>query len=251
MPVGLHFCITYMPKSIFAFTPDALVDVDPSPNAYPCLLVHIGIGVSYLKVSHDGSSERVGGSSMGIGMLTGLLSMLTDARTYEDMLEKAEQGNHANIDRLIRDIYGADYKGIGFRETDIASTFGKVFPIRSAEMAAEGLNHNTIGISGAGEEQGQKEDRETKFEETDISRSLLFAMSNNIGQLAFLHSQVYGAKDIYFAGSYIGGHRFIIRTLQAAINYWTKGEKKALFLRPDRYLGALGAFQARPQTQTE
>lgn len=258
--LGLHFLINHMPQTICAYAPDTLIDIDPSPNRYPCLLVHNGIGVSFLKVFDDGSSERVGGSSLGSGMLTGLLSMLTNAQTYDEMLENAERGDHTQVDRLIRDIYGADYKTIGFRDTDIASTFGKVFPMRSADVVAgrrnvhhlehehgERVATNAPSISDADDQQGQKKDRQTEFSEADVSRSLLFAMSNNIGQLASLHSQVYGATDIYFSGAYIGGHRFIIRTLQAAIHYWTGGTKKARFIRPDRYLGALGALLARKE----
>lgn len=261
-----------MPKAITIYNADTLVEAGPSPKPYPCILVHIGIGVSYLKVFEDGSSERIGGSSLGSGMLTGLLSMLSSARTYDEMLANAEKGDHTKVDRLVGDIYGADYKGIGFRHTDIASTFGKAFPVGSAEMAPgrggfDGTEQKTrdrreVPHDGSqplddGEIQSQEQDPKANFSEADLSRSLLFAMSNNIGQLAYLHAQAYGMEDIYFTGSYISGHRFIIRTLDAAITYWTRGKKKALFLRPDRYLGALGAshlkghsMQKEPSTST-
>lgn len=43
------------------------------------------------------------------------------------------------------------------------------------------------------------------FGPEDISRSLLYAVSNNIGQLAYLHAQINHMKHIYFGGSFIRG----------------------------------------------
>lgn len=38
------------------------------------------------------------------------------------------------------------------------------------------------------------------------------------------------------------GHPITMNTLSYAINFWSKGSKKALFLRHEGYLGAVGAF---------
>lgn len=61
---------------------------------------------------------------------------------------------------LVGDIYGSDYSKLGLKSTMIASTFGKVF-----------------------KKQGGK--RGT-FTPEDISKSLLYAISNNIGQIAYV-----------------------------------------------------------------
>jgi type II pantothenate kinase len=50
---------------------------------FPCLLVNIGSGVSIVKVDEDGSFERVSGTSLGGGTLWGLLSLMTDATTFD------------------------------------------------------------------------------------------------------------------------------------------------------------------------
>lgn len=50
---------------------------------FPCLLVNIGSGVSIIKVDEDGSYERVSGTSLGGGTLWGLLSLMTDASTFD------------------------------------------------------------------------------------------------------------------------------------------------------------------------
>ncbi|RXW24588.1 hypothetical protein EST38_g1279 [Candolleomyces aberdarensis] len=123
----------------------------------PCLLVNIGSGVSIIKVDEDGSFERVSGTSLGGGTLWGLLSLLTPATTFDEMLALSENGDNSRVDMLVGDIYGSDYSKLGLKSTMIASTFGKVF---------------------------KKGGRKQTFKPEDISKSLLYAMSNNIGQIA-------------------------------------------------------------------
>ena len=61
---------------------------------------------------------------------------------------------------LVGDIYGQDYSRMGLKSTTIASSFGKVFK------------------KGGGGKQA--------FTPEDISKSLLYAISNNIGQIAYV-----------------------------------------------------------------
>lgn len=205
--------------------------VVPQDNIYPYLLVNIGSGVSFLKVTGPRSYERVGGTSLGGGTLWGLLSLLTGARTFDEMLDLAGHGDNAKVDMLVGDIYGTDYGKIGLKSTTIASSFGKVFRMkREAESVAED--------SGAA-------DPDTAFSNADVSRSLLYAISNNIGQIAYLQSQIHNLSNIYFGGSFIRGHRQTINTLSYAIKFWSKGEKQAYFLRHEGYLGSVGAFLKR------
>ena len=62
-------------------------DSAASPQ-FPCLLVNIGSGVSIVKVDEDGSFERVSGTSLGGGTLWGLLSLITEATTFDGELPK-------------------------------------------------------------------------------------------------------------------------------------------------------------------
>jgi type II pantothenate kinase len=73
------------------------------------------------------------------------------------MLAFSEKGDNATVDMLVGDIYGQDYSRLGLKSTMIASSFGKVF---------------------------KKSGEKGKFSAEDISRSLLYAVSNNIGQIA-------------------------------------------------------------------
>ncbi|KAF7307397.1 Pantothenate kinase [Mycena indigotica] len=242
---GLKF-LTLIPDEVYYFsdeliqsvsagkTPDVAADVSvvlerPSPNppAYavtfesnptpqlPCLLVNIGSGVSIIKVDEDGKFERVSGTSLGGGTLWGLLSLLTPATTFDEMLKFSEGGDNATVDMLVGDIYGQDYSKLGLKSTMIASSFGKVF---------------------------KKGGEKVKFSAEDISRSLLYAVSNNIGQIAYMNAEKYNLERIYFGGCFIRGHPTTIATLSYAIRFWSKGTKRALFLRHEGFLGSIGAW---------
>lgn len=98
---------------------------------------------------------------------------------------------------LVGDIYGQDYGRLGLKSTTIASSFGKVF---------------------------KKSGEKVKVSPEDISRSLLYAISNNIGQIAwalfliidlrnfhshmtisYMNAEKYGLDRIYFGGCFIRG----------------------------------------------
>lgn len=220
--------------------PEPIVFVDQNPDPYPYLLVNIGSGVSMVKVSGPHQFERVGGTSLGGGTLWGLLSLLTGARSFEDMLQLSDYGDNAAVDMLVGDIYGTDYNKIGLKSTTIASSFGKVYKKKhQAETDAE----DGVPSHGKGEDWDGRSG--ITFRPEDISRSLLYAVSNNIGQIAYLHAEKHGLKNIYFGGSFIGGHRQTMNTLAYAIKFWSRGESEAFFLRHEGYLGAVGAFLKR------
>ncbi|KAK5998747.1 Pantothenate kinase [Cladobotryum mycophilum] len=236
--IGLDFFITEIPREVFTYSEtDPMHFEEPRDAIYPYLLVNIGSGVSFLKVTGPRSYQRVGGTSLGGGTLWGLLSLLTGARSFDDMLAEAEAGDNTKVDMMVGDIYGADYGKIGLKSTAIASSFGKVFRMKlqeeaKAEAAGSSLNEDPDLFNPA-------------FTSADISRSLLYAVSNNIGQIAYLQSQIHNLSDIYFGGSFIRGHRQTMNTLSYAIKFWSKGEKQAYFLRHEGYLGAVGAFLKR------
>ncbi|KAK4125326.1 fumble-domain-containing protein [Parathielavia appendiculata] len=257
--IGLDFFITEIPREVFTYSEtNPMHFVEASENVYPYLLVNIGSGVSFLKVSGPRKYERVGGTSLGGGTLWGLLSLLTGARTFDEMLELASQGDNSKVDMLVGDIYGTDYGKIGLKSTTIASSFGKVFrKKRQAEQEAEDsggrrhkdheCNHNEShdGDQEYPPRKGSSHDESRPFSASDVSVSLLYAISNNIGQIAFLQSQIHGLSHIYFGGSFIRGHPQTMNTLSYAIKFWSKGAKQAYFLRHEGYLGAVGAFLKR------
>ncbi|KAI1738106.1 fumble-domain-containing protein [Xylaria scruposa] len=259
--IGLDFFITEIPREVFTYSETQPMEfVEPEADIYPYMLVNIGSGVSILKVSGPRKYQRVGGTSLGGGTLWGLLSLLTPAESFDDMLDMAAQGDNAKVDMLVGDIYGTDYNKIGLKSTAIASSFGKVFRMkREAENEAED-NGNVIYNDNQHDEpihdpldqtttptsqSRTRADGSSRFSASDISRSLLYAISNNIGQIAYLHSHIHGLSHIYFGGSFIRGHPQTMNTLSYAIRFWSKGQTQAYFLRHEGYLGAVGAFLKR------
>ncbi|KAH8915789.1 fumble [Atractiella rhizophila] len=193
-----------------------LFDPDPKPQ-FPCLLVNIGSGVSILRVDDYDKFERVSGTSLGGGTLWGLLSLLTGAGSFDEMLALSERGDNSTVDMLVGDIYGSnqDLAKMGLKSSTIASSFGKVF---------------------------KKGQRKREWKPEDISKSLLYAISNNIGQIAYMNAEAQNVDKIFFSGCFIRGHAATMATLSYAIRFWSKGTKRALFLRHEGYLGALGAW---------
>ena len=52
--------------------------------------------------------------------------LLTGAQSHDELLEMAERGDAAKVDKLVGDIYGDDYKGLGLSSDTVASSFGKL-----------------------------------------------------------------------------------------------------------------------------
>ncbi|KAH9490709.1 Pantothenate kinase 4 [Bulinus truncatus] len=188
-------------------------------DIFPYLLVNIGSGVSLCKVESESKFERIGGTSTGGGTFWGLGSLLTAAKEFDELLDLAERGDHKSVDMLVKDIYGGDYNAVGLGGDVIASSFGK------AARSVKDTAHNS-----------------PNFKKEDVARSLLLCISNDIGQIAYLQAKLHNVKKIYFGGFFIRGHPFTMHTITFAINFWSKGEIQALYLRHEGYLGAIGAF---------
>jgi type II pantothenate kinase len=173
--LGLDFFITEIPNEVFTYNDtdtEPMQFAEARPNVYPYLLVNIGSGVSMIKVSGPNKFQRVGGTHLGGGTFWGIMSLLTGARTFDDMLAMADRGDNSGVDMLVGDIYGMDYSKIGLKSTAIASTFGKVFRLKNAaEQGAEdgeGLYHDdSEHANGNGG---------VNFQHEDMSRSLLYAI---------------------------------------------------------------------------
>ncbi|XP_022246842.1 pantothenate kinase 4-like isoform X1 [Limulus polyphemus] len=219
---GCNFLLKNIPDEVFQYRRHGNPEYKFSsldPNVFPYLLCNIGSGVSVMKVESESSYERIGGSAMGGGTFWGLGSLLTNAEGFDELLELAEKGDHRNIDMLVKDIYGGDYCGMGLPSDLLACSFGKA--IHSIRDTNFNRGH---------------------FEDGDIARSLLFMISNDIGQIACLYAMMHGLTRVYFGGYFLRGLPLSMHTISFAINYWSKGKVQALFLRHEGYLGAIGAF---------
>uniref|UniRef100_A0AAQ4PSW8 4'-phosphopantetheine phosphatase n=1 Tax=Gasterosteus aculeatus aculeatus TaxID=481459 RepID=A0AAQ4PSW8_GASAC len=188
------------------------------PDIFPYLLVNIGSGVSIVKVESEDKFERIGGSSIGGGTFWGLGALLTKTKRFDELLQLASKGQHTSVDMLVKDIYGGSYGSLGLTGDLIASSFGKS---ATADKASK---------------------HEFCFSKEDMAKSLLHMISNDIGQLACLYAKLHSLSRVYFGGFFIRGHPVTMHTITYSINFFTKGEVQALFLRHEGYLGAIGAF---------
>ncbi|GAB4839782.1 Pantothenate kinase 2, mitochondrial [Ancistrocladus abbreviatus] len=216
---GANFLLKAVPHEAFTYMDGRKEFVQINPDdLFPYLLVNIGSGVSMIKVDREGKYERVSGTNVGGGTFSGLGRLLTKCKSFDELLELSHQGNNRVIDMLVGDIYGGmDYSKIGLSATAIASSFGKAIS-----------------------ENKELED----YRPEDIARSLLRLISNNIGQIAYLNALLFGLKRILFGGFFIRGHEYTMDTISVAVEFWSKGEAKAMFLRHEGFLGALGAFKS-------
>ncbi|XP_031386297.1 pantothenate kinase 1 [Punica granatum] len=214
---GANFLLKTVQQEAFTYTDGRkeFVQIDHN-DLFPYLLVNIGSGVSMIKVDGDRKFERVSGTSVGGGTFWGMGRLLTKCKSFDELLELSHQGNNRVVDMLVGDIYGGlDYSKIGLASTAIASSFGKAI----------------------------SEDKELEeYKPEDVTRSLLRMISNNIGQISYLNALRYGLKRIFFGGFFIRGHTYTMDTISVAVNFWSKGEARAMFLSHEGFLGALGAF---------
>ncbi|KAG5618171.1 hypothetical protein H5410_017995 [Solanum commersonii] len=193
------------------------VQIDQN-DLFPYLLVNIGSGVSMIKVDGDGQFQRVSGTNVGGGTYWGLGRLLTKCKSFDELLVLSQRGDNSTIDMLVGDIYGGmDYSKIGLSASTIASSFGKTI--------------------------SENKDLED-YKPEDISLSLLRMISYNIGQIAYLNALRFGLKRIFFGGFFIRGHAYTMDTISFAVQFWSKGDAQAMFLRHEGFLGALGAFMS-------
>ncbi|KAI9592048.1 fumble-domain-containing protein [Syncephalis fuscata] len=221
---GINFFIEHISNEVFMFSEQGEMGFEEmTKDRFPFLLVNIGSGVSLIKVTGPNQHERISGTSLGGGTFWGLMSLLEGNTSFDaflDILEMTKEGNNANVDLLVGDIYGTDYNKVGLKATTIASSMGKAF----------------------------RHSHSKSFNNADVARSLLFMISNNIGQIAYLNARAHNLTRIYFGGYFIRGHAVTMGTLSYAIKFWSAGSMQAFFLRHEGYLGAVGAFLKHQNT---
>lgn len=186
----------------------------PLENPYPLLLVNIGSGVSILAVYSENNYKRVTGTSLGGGTFLGLCCLLTGCSTFEEALQMASLGDSTRVDKLVRDIYGGDYERFGLPGWAVASSFGNMM---------------------------SKEKRESVSKE-DLARATLITITNNIGSITRMCALNENIERVVFVGNFLRVNTISMKLLAYAMDYWSKGQLKALFLRHEGYFGAVGAL---------
>ncbi|ORX86478.1 pantothenate kinase 1 [Basidiobolus meristosporus CBS 931.73] len=226
---GLNFLLRNVSNEVYYFvepeddTNEETAICDVREEMFPYLLVNLGTGVSILKVSGWDDFERVSGSGLGGGTYYGLCRLLTQAKDFKATLDEAVKGDGNACNMTVGDIYGGSYGSLGLDANMTASFFGKVT---------------------------MEDSYRENIKEADICKALLYMVTNNVGQIAYLNARLQGLKNIYFAGNFLRTNKIAMKYLSKAIHFWSGGEMKALFLHHEGFFGACGAFLDSDQPNT-
>lgn len=140
--------------------------------------------------------------------------LLTGCQSYDEAIALAQVGNPKAVDKLVRDIYGGNYDKFGLQADLCASSFGQMLdPVRRQNARAE-----------------------------DLCRSLLDSITYNIGQIALLCARNEKIERIIFVGSFLRINEISARLLAYAMQYWSHGTTRALFMEHEGYFGAVGCL---------
>ena len=216
---GMLYIETNNPKECYYFSDptsdDHCVKVPYDfSNPYPFLLVNIGSGVGVLAVYGPNQFKRITGTSIGGGTFLGLCCLLTGCNSFEEAIELATGGDSTKVDKLIKDIYGGGYDRFGLPGDVVASSFGQM---------------------------NSKEKRANVSRE-DLARATLVTITNNIGSLARMCASNEKIENIVFAGNFLRVNPISMKLLAHAMEFWSKGTLKALFLEHEGYFGAVGCL---------
>ncbi|KAL5021504.1 hypothetical protein ScPMuIL_000659 [Solemya velum] len=183
-------------------------------NPYPYLVVNIGSGVSILAVRGPNNYKRVSGTSVGGGTFLGLCCLLTGCETFEEAIRLASQGDSTHVDKSVRDIYGGDYEKFQLTGNTVASSFGLMNMAERRDMATK----------------------------CDLAKATLTTITNNIGSIARMCAVTEKIERVVFVGNFLRVNTISMKLLASAMEYWSKGATKALFLEHEGYFGAMGCL---------
>lgn len=161
---------------------------------------------------------------IGGGTLLGLANLLTGVNDFDRILEMSKRGDNSEVDMLVKDIYGNNSPFKGLTGDLLASSFAKVAFDNEfdGKLKFQDISH--------------------KYKKEDVLNSLVFMISFNIGQLAYMTGQLHNTHQMYFIGNYVRGHDLAMERINFAVEFMSQGANKANFLTYDGYLGAIGAF---------
>lgn len=118
---------------------------------------------------------------------------------------------------LVQDIYGGDYQMFNLKATVVASSFGKMI----------------------------RPELRDKAKPEDIAAAVMAMITNNVGSIAYLHSQRYEIQRIVFSGNFLKNNKVAMNSLAYSLRYWSSGKIKPLFLEHEGFFGAIGALLLR------
>ncbi|ORM41388.1 Pantothenate kinase 2 [Babesia sp. Xinjiang] len=176
-------------------------------KSYPYLIVNIGSGISFLKVTSPGVFQRVTGTSVGGGTMSGLISMFLGSHSGDELTMLYDAGTNC-MDSFLPE-------------------WSRTAPISYGIKASFGAC-------------------DRKFRREDAIRSTSDMISYSIGQVAFLVARLHQVKRIIFTGSYTADYRMTVDVIASSIAYMASSyaEEPVDTLVPvfGGYVGVLGCL---------
>ena len=165
--------------------------------------------------------------SLGGGTFLGLCCLLTGCNSFEEAIDLATGGDNTRVDKLVRDIYGGDYERFGLPGDLVASRW-----VAAGGMLLMSDRHNEYDITHffcSFGHMNSKEKRATVTRE-DLARATLVTITNNIGSIARMCALNEKIERVVFVGNFLRVNPISMKLLAHAMDYWSKGTLKALFL---------------------
>lgn len=216
---GIHYIDRHLKSECYYYKdPMNLSNCEKVPfdfrNPYPYLVVNIGSGVSVLTVTSPTQYHRVSGTSLGGGTFLGLCCLLTGCDSFEEAINLAASGDSTTVDKLVRDIYGGDYEKFNLSGNTVASSFGNMI----------------------------SKDKRNSVSKEDLAKATLVTITNNIGSIARMCAVNEKLERVVFVGNFLRVNILSMKLLAYAMDFWSQGRMKALFLEHEGYFGAMGCL---------
>ena len=120
-----------------------------SVGVYNCLLVSVGTGTAFVRVSPV-HTAHLGGSGMGGGMLKGMCRALCGTENMQEFYDLAKQGDLTRVDLVLKDVSQGNISNLQ-PDTTVAN-LAKLVPEASKEDIALGIYNlvfQSIGVMAA------------------------------------------------------------------------------------------------------
>ncbi|KAK2093044.1 Pantothenate kinase 1 [Saguinus oedipus] len=85
-------------------------------------------------------------------------------------------------------------------------------------------------------------EKRNSISKEDLARATLVTITNNIGSIARMCALNENIDRVVFVGNFLRINMVSMKLLAYAIDFWYKGQLKALFLEHEGYFGAVGAL---------
>lgn len=177
---------------------------------YPYLLVSVKSGVSIYQVCEPNLYKKIGGSCLGLNSIWALLKG-SGNESFEELIQQGESGDSSRVDMTVSDIYGTRYSSLPEKIT--ASSCGKLKD-------------------------------SVPYEKKDLTKSLLFMLLFNLGQIAAMHCYDLKITKMVVVGS-VFMNEYVSRLMRFTLNYYSKGELSMIFSENSRFLRCLGILLSK------